>query len=41
MENNELAKEIILLKSGVNPKKCMVCVKCSATCPNYDAMAWT
>ena len=23
MENNELAKEIILLKSGVNPKKCI------------------
>ena len=40
MENNELAKEIILLKSGVNPKKCMVCGKCSATCPNYDAMEY-
>ena len=40
MENNELAKEIILLKSGVNPKRCMVCGKCSATCPNYDAMEY-
>ena len=40
MENNEIAKEIILLKSGVNPKKCMVCGKCSATCPNYDAMEY-
>ena len=40
MENNELVKEIILQKSGVNPKKCMVCGKCSATCPNYDAMEY-
>ena len=29
----EQIKEIILLKSGVNPKKCMVCGKCSGTCP--------
>ena len=24
MENLDIAKEIILLKSGLNPKKCMV-----------------
>ena len=36
----DLTKEIILQKSGVNPKKCMVCGKCSATCPNYDAMEY-
>ena len=36
----ELIKEEILLKSGVNPKKCMVCGKCSGTCPNYDAMEY-
>ena len=36
----EQIKEEILLKSGVNPKKCMVCGKCSGTCPNYDAMEY-
>lgn len=30
----ELIKEI----SGVNPLKCMKCGKCSASCPNFDAM---
>ena len=34
----ELCKEQILSISGVNPKKCMVCGKCSGTCPNYDSM---
>ena len=34
----EQIKERLLLTSGVNPKKCMVCGKCSATCPNYDSM---
>lgn len=34
------AKEQILAISAVNPKKCMVCGKCSATCPNYDAMEY-
>ena len=36
----EQVKEEILLKSGVNPKKCMVFGKCSGTCPNYDAMEY-
>ena len=36
----ELAKSQILEISGVNPKKCMVCGKCSGTCPNYDAMEY-
>lgn len=26
--------------SGVNPKKCMRCGKCSATCPSYDEMEY-
>jgi len=26
--------------SGVNTKKCMVCGKCSGTCPNYDEMEY-
>lgn len=36
----ELCKEQILSISGVNPKKCMVCGKCSGTCPNYDSMEY-
>lgn len=30
----------IIRQSGVNPKKCMKCGKCSATCPAYDAMEY-
>ena len=30
----------ILRTSGVNPKKCMKCGKCSGTCPNYDKMEY-
>ena len=26
--------------SGVNPRKCMKCGKCSGTCPNYDKMEY-
>lgn len=33
-------RELILETSGVNPKKCMVCGKCSGTCPNYDSMEY-
>ena len=36
----EQVKEEILNVSGVNPKKCMICGKCSGTCPNYDAMEY-
>lgn len=32
--------EIILQMSGVNPKKCMQCGKCSGACPAYDAMEY-
>ena len=37
MEKNDL-KEAILSISGVNPRKCMRCGKCSGTCPNYGEM---
>lgn len=37
MEQNNL-KEQILRMSGVNPRKCMKCGKCSGTCPSYDEM---
>ena len=40
MENNSkqnLCKEIII-RSGVNPSKCMKCGKCSASCPSFNEM---
>ena len=39
MENNHIQQEIIR-RSGVNPKKCMRCGKCSGTCPAYDQMEY-
>ena len=39
MENKYLREEI-LRQSGVSPKKCMKCGKCSATCPAYDEMEY-
>ena len=38
--NNKFIKEDILRSSGVNPKKCMRCGKCSGTCPAYDEMEY-
>ena len=32
--------ETALRISGVNPKKCMKCGKCSGTCPNYDKLEY-
>ena len=40
MENKKYLQEEILRASGVNPKKCMRCGKCSATCPAYDEMEY-
>ncbi len=40
MENNKYLQEEIIRRSGVNPKKCMRCGKCSATCPAYDEMEY-
>ena len=37
--NEALCKEIIW-NSGVNPRKCMRCGKCSGTCPAYDEMEY-
>ncbi len=39
MENKYLQEEIVRI-SGVNPRKCMRCGKCSATCPAYDEMEY-
>ena len=32
--------ETVVRISGVDPKKCMVCGKCSGTCPAYDEMEY-
>ena len=36
----ERQKEQILHMSGVNPRLCMRCGKCSGTCPSYDEMEY-
>lgn len=38
--NNKYLQEEIKTISGVNPKKCMRCGKCSGTCPAYDEMEY-
>ena len=38
--NNKYLREELIRMSGVNPKKCMKCGKCSATCPAYDEMEY-
>ena len=38
--NKENMRDDIILISGVNPKKCMRCGKCSGTCPSYDEMEY-
>ena len=37
MENKYFTGEVIRI-SGSNPKKCMKCGKCTATCPAFDQM---
>ena len=37
---NTMTSEDILRISGVNPRKCMKCGKCTATCPAYDEMEY-
>ena len=38
MFNDKISKEELERISGVKVNKCMKCGKCSATCPNFDAM---
>ena len=40
MNNNQYLREELIRQSGVNPKKCMKCGKCSATCPAYSEMEY-
>ena len=39
INEKETAQGVIEI-SGVNPRKCMKCGKCSATCPSYDEMEY-
>ena len=36
----EAIQSEVIRRSGVNPKKCMRCGKCSGTCPAYDQMEY-
>ncbi|MCQ2437252.1 MAG: 4Fe-4S dicluster domain-containing protein [Clostridia bacterium] len=38
--SGNICTEDILRISGVNPRKCMQCGKCSGTCPNFDEMEY-
>ncbi len=38
--NNKYLREDLIRMSGVNPRKCMKCGKCSATCPAYSEMEY-
>lgn len=41
MEKNlERIRDEIVRRSGVNPRKCMKCGKCSGTCPSYNEMEY-
>ena len=40
MQNKNALKDEIIRMSGVNPRKCMKCGKCSATCPAYNEMEY-
>ena len=38
--SEKMLRETVLRISGVNPRKCMKCGKCSGTCPAYDEMEY-
>ena len=38
--NKDAIQKEILRRSGVNPKKCMKCGKCTGTCPAFDEMEY-
>lgn len=39
MNKTDIKNEVLRI-SGANPRKCMRCGKCTATCPAYDEMAY-
>lgn len=38
--SNSIRTEDILRISGVDPRRCMQCGKCSGTCPSFDEMEY-
>lgn len=40
MTDKKYLAEQIQMTSGVNVRKCMMCGKCSASCPSYDEMEY-
>lgn len=40
MSHKDMLKEQVLRMTGINPRKCMKCGKCSGTCPAYDEMEY-
>ncbi len=40
MSHNSQLQEQVLRMTGINPRKCMKCGKCSGTCPAYDEMEY-
>ncbi len=40
MDQQKELRETVLRISGVNPRKCMKCGKCSASCPAYGEMEY-
>ena len=36
--NRDNLRDEVIRRSGTDPRKCMKCGKCSATCPCYDEM---
>lgn len=40
LNKEERLQEQVIRMSGVNPRKCMRCGKCSGTCPSYDEMEY-
>ena len=39
-ESHKALAETVIRISGVDPRKCMKCGKCSGTCPAYDEMEY-
>ena len=40
MKIDEMKKEQVIRMVGVNPRTCMKCGKCSATCPSFEEMEY-
>ena len=38
--NRDNVRDEVIRRSGTDPRECMKCGKCSATCPSYDEMEY-